>query len=95
MERDRLQTLMLNQPDMWAKEEDCKRFDEYNNFYMCFEAEKQVRELAAQFPSSFHIALFSGFREPEEEKYEYFSKKQTRIFTDSIINIILRKEDAL
>ena len=48
-EKEGMQTLLLNQPDTWPKGEDGKRYDDFNHFYMRFEAEKTIRDLAYNF----------------------------------------------
>ena len=94
MEKDGMQTFMINQPDMWEKGDDCKHFDDYNNFYMRFEAEKHIRDLATRFPNSYHVGLFLGYSGTQVDGFEFFSIMQTRIYSDNIINIVLNKDES-
>ena len=84
--------MLLNQPDAWVKDEDPKRFEDYNCFYITYPVEKRIRELAARFASSYHVAIFSGNREPEFINYDYFSQVATRQFSDSVANILISTE---
>ena len=72
VQKDYMQALLINEHDQWAKVSSRfgkMRYIDYNNFYKRFEAEKLVKDLANDFPHSYHLAIFVCGREFEKRNY--------------------------
>ena len=79
VQKNSLQTVLVNEHEKWDKVDDGrenKAYDEYNHFYRRFMAEFEIRDIANKFPHSYHIGIFVCCRDREEPEYNFKSMSE-------------------